>query len=73
MPALLRRHGLPPERFLMIGNSMISDILPVLEIGGWAVYAPHASPGRTKPASAPRQPPLFQIEHLVSCLGWWRR
>ena len=32
--ALLRRHGLPPERFLMIGNSMNSDILPVLEIGG---------------------------------------
>ena len=29
-----------PSRFLMIGNSLRSDILPVLEAGGWAVYVP---------------------------------
>ena len=35
------RHKLDPQRFLMIGNSMKSDILPVLAIGGRAVYIPY--------------------------------
>ena len=29
-----------PDEFLMVGNSMKSDILPVLEIGAWAVHVP---------------------------------
>ena len=28
--------GCPPEKLLMIGNSVKSDILPVLELGGYA-------------------------------------
>src|SRR5690606_14285397 len=39
--SLLARHGLEPGRFLMVGNSLRSDILPVLEIGGHAVYIPY--------------------------------
>lgn len=30
-----------PEQFMMIGNSMKSDILPVLEAGGYAAYVPY--------------------------------
>jgi putative hydrolase of the HAD superfamily len=37
---ILARHGVPPSRFLMVGNSPRSDVLPVLEAGGWAVYVP---------------------------------
>jgi putative hydrolase of the HAD superfamily len=40
--ALLARHHLEPSRFLMIGNSLRSDILPVLDIGGQAVHVPYA-------------------------------
>jgi putative hydrolase of the HAD superfamily len=40
--AILSRHEIEPERFLMIGNSLKSDILPVLELGGRAVYIPYA-------------------------------
>lgn len=29
-----------PEEFLMVGNSMKSDILPVLELGAYAVHVP---------------------------------
>lgn len=29
-----------PENFLMVGNSIKSDILPVLELGGYAVHIP---------------------------------
>lgn len=35
---ILQRHGIQPDRFLMIGNSLRSDILPVLELGGWALH-----------------------------------
>jgi putative hydrolase of the HAD superfamily len=38
--AILSRHGTDPSRFLMAGNSLRSDILPVLELGGWAVHVP---------------------------------
>jgi putative hydrolase of the HAD superfamily len=40
--ALLARHHIEPSRFLMIGNSLRSDILPVLAIGGEAVHVPYA-------------------------------
>jgi putative hydrolase of the HAD superfamily len=30
-----------PTRFLMVGNSVKSDILPVLEIGGQGVHVPY--------------------------------
>ena len=40
--ALLARHHVEPSRFLMIGNSLRSDVLPVLAIGGQAVHVPHA-------------------------------
>jgi putative hydrolase of the HAD superfamily len=38
--ALLSRHDAHPSRFLMVGNSMRSDVLPVLGLGGWAVHIP---------------------------------
>jgi putative hydrolase of the HAD superfamily len=31
----------PPERFCMVGNSVRSDILPVLALGGHAVHIPY--------------------------------
>lgn len=38
---ILERYNLNPARFLMVGNSLRSDILPVLRIGGSAVYIPN--------------------------------
>jgi putative hydrolase of the HAD superfamily len=38
---VLRHVGVEPDRFLMVGNSVRSDILPVLEIGGSAVHVPY--------------------------------
>jgi putative hydrolase of the HAD superfamily len=37
---ILSRHGIDPTRFLMIGNSIRSDVLPALEAGGWAAHVP---------------------------------
>lgn len=39
---ILSRHGVEPSRFLMVGNSLRSDVLPVLDIGATAVYVPAA-------------------------------
>jgi putative hydrolase of the HAD superfamily len=39
--ALLKKLVSPADRFMMVGNSLRSDILPVLEIGGSAVHIPH--------------------------------
>jgi putative hydrolase of the HAD superfamily len=38
---VMRRHSIAPEEFLMIGNSLKSDILPVLETGAQAVFVPY--------------------------------
>jgi putative hydrolase of the HAD superfamily len=38
---LLAAHAITPSDFIMIGNSLRSDILPVLELGGTAVYVPY--------------------------------
>lgn len=38
---VLKRLGVSPERFVMIGNSVRSDILPVLALGGHAVHVPY--------------------------------
>ncbi len=45
-PATYRRvvesMGITPEAFCMVGNSVRSDVLPVLEIGAHAVHIPYA-------------------------------
>jgi putative hydrolase of the HAD superfamily len=38
---ILRRHGVEPDTFCMVGNSVRSDVLPVLEIGGAALHVPY--------------------------------
>jgi putative hydrolase of the HAD superfamily len=39
--AILDRHAIEPSTFCMIGNSVRSDVLPVLELGGRAVHIPY--------------------------------
>jgi putative hydrolase of the HAD superfamily len=38
---ILAASGVDPARFVMVGNSLRSDVLPVLELGGWAVHIPY--------------------------------
>jgi len=37
---ILSRLAVHPSRFLMVGNSLRSDILPVIQLGGWAIHIP---------------------------------
>ena len=38
---IFRRHAIAPDRFLMVGNSLKSDILPVLALGGAGAHVPY--------------------------------
>ncbi len=38
---LIAKHDMKPEELLMIGNSVKSDIAPVVAVGGWAMHIPH--------------------------------
>jgi putative hydrolase of the HAD superfamily len=38
---ILARHAIRPDRFLMVGNSLRSDVLPVIAIGGRAIHVPY--------------------------------
>jgi putative hydrolase of the HAD superfamily len=40
--SVMARYAVEASRFVMVGNSLRSDILPVLEAGGHAVYVPYA-------------------------------
>jgi putative hydrolase of the HAD superfamily len=37
---IFARHGDGPERALMVGNSLKSDVVPALQAGAWGVYVP---------------------------------
>lgn len=47
---VLADRGIDPTRFCMIGNSVRSDILPVMALGGTAVHVPY--------------PLLWELEHV---------
>jgi len=40
-PDILAKHGILPKNFIMVGNSLRSDILPVTKIGGTGIFIPH--------------------------------
>ncbi|AMJ58007.1 MULTISPECIES: HAD family hydrolase [Stenotrophomonas] len=39
---VLAEFNMPAERFVMVGNSLRSDIEPVLGLGGWGIHTPYA-------------------------------
>jgi putative hydrolase of the HAD superfamily len=38
---IIAKYNINPERFVMVGNSLKSDILPVVAIGGVAIHIPY--------------------------------
>ncbi len=68
---ILDKHQIQPERFLMVGNSIRSDILPVLEMGGTAVYVPYEIDWAHEHDSKPSSSASFhKMKHLGKFPGW---
>jgi putative hydrolase of the HAD superfamily len=70
------KHGEGPERGMMIGNSLKSDVVPAIAAGAWGVFVPHeltwVLEHVEKPAEAPRFreiPDLGHVRDLVASLA----
>jgi putative hydrolase of the HAD superfamily len=64
--ALLDRYEVTPARFLMVGNSLRSDVLPVLALGGQAVYVPAEVTWAHEVVDTPgpKEGRYHQLEHI---------
>ena len=75
-PATYRRIidglGLDPARFLMAGNSLPSDVLPVIEVGGHGVHIPHDAEWElerlSRPVSVPTVGRLGELPDAIAGL-----
>lgn len=62
---LFTRHGHGPDRALMVGNSLKSDVLPVIAAGGFGVHVPHGLTWALEQADPPTGHPRFAaLDHL---------
>lgn len=73
--AIFARHGQGVHRAMMVGNSLKSDVLPVIEAGGWGVHVPHGLTWALEQAEAPQGHARFRaladlgdLPHLVAAL-----
>jgi len=72
--SILQRHAIAADRFLMVGNSIKSDIQPVLALGGFGAYIPYhltwaAERVETPPAAAGRYFELKSIRELARLIA----
>jgi putative hydrolase of the HAD superfamily len=66
---LLKHLEIRPDAFLMIGNSLKSDIIPPLELGAWGVYVPfHTTWAHEEVDQEPESERFFQVETLHQVL-----
>ncbi|WP_435164375.1 HAD family hydrolase [Falsirhodobacter sp. 1013] len=63
---LFARHGDGAERGIMVGNSLNSDVLPMLAAGGHGVHVPHGPVWALDHADPPEAGPCF---HELTDLG----
>lgn len=63
---LLARLEIKPEEFFMIGNSLKSDVLPVLSLGGYAVHIPFHTTWEHETISHKVEHPNFKTVEKIS-------
>ncbi len=71
---LLQRHGVGPSEFMMIGNSIASDVLPVLALGARAVHIPYHITWAVEVAATDNTdfPTISQLTDLIDIIAAWR-
>jgi putative hydrolase of the HAD superfamily len=66
---LLHHLDIDPCEFLMIGNSMKSDILPPLNLGSWAIHVPyHTTWAHEEVDEEPEVDRFFRVERLLDVI-----
>ena len=64
-------HGVAPDRALMAGDSLRSDVLPALAAGAWAVHVPHGLAWSHEAAAEPEGHPRYRRLDSLSDLPDW--
>ncbi len=59
--------GIRADMALMAGNSLKSDVNPVISAGGWGVHVPFGAPWALEEADAPKDHPRFRE---IDALGY---
>ncbi|MBW6531144.1 HAD family hydrolase [Sphingomonas sp. RRHST34] len=68
---VFHRYGCAPERAVMAGDSMRSDVLPALAAGAWGAYIPQPLAWSHEVAAAPTAHPRFrQLARLGELPDW---
>lgn len=68
---LFARYGVEPKKAGMAGDSLRSDILPVLEVGGWGAYLPPEVTWAHEHAEAPEGHPRFtRLTRFAELPAW---
>ncbi len=67
---ILSRQNLSPEKFMMVGNSLKSDVFPVSEIGGNAVHVPYETTWAHEDAGEDeiKKHKFIRLEHIRKLL-----
>lgn len=69
---LLKRLEINPSEFYMIGNSLKSDILPVLNIGGYATHIPFRTTWEHERIDFEIKHENFRsVQHITDILKWF--
>ncbi len=68
---ILRHLDVNADEFLMIGNSLKSDVLPILDIGGYGIHIPfHTTWEHEKVDVIIDDPKFRQVEHIIEILQY---
>ena len=66
---LLHHLDIDPCEFLMIGNSMKSDIIPPLNLGAWAIHVPyHTTWAHEEVDEEPEADRFFRVDRLLDVI-----
>ena len=73
---IFTHHGDGPQRSMMVGNSLKSDVVPAIEAGGWGVHVPHALTWVLEHVEPPVEAPryrqigsLAELADLIEAIG----
>jgi len=58
---IFHRHGSSAEQAMMVGNSMRSDVVPIIDAGGWGTYVPHGLSWELEHAEPPEHSPRYNV------------
>jgi len=68
---LIRHLDIPPSAFLMIGNSLKSDVLPVLAVGGHGIHVPyHTTWAHEQVSHHIDHPNFIQVSQITEILTY---